>query len=102
MMIVSEPQLEKPIEIGAMKSLISELNDVEERDFTYAEENGSHVPGGTMPAQVRLIAASPNCCGGRLTVGLARVSSTATELVAPSEHAEEIACPVPQLLPFQM
>jgi hypothetical protein len=33
-MMVSLPQLEKWSVTGAMKSLISELNAVEERDFT--------------------------------------------------------------------
>src|SRR5262245_56646176 len=102
-MIVSLPQLFPFTVTGAMKSLISEVNAVEERDFTYADENVLQEFCGMIPAQARLIAASPNCCGGRATAGFPpSVSDTVWLLVCPSEQVEEISEPVPQSEPFQL
>src|SRR4029450_11743072 len=102
-MIVIVPQLEPLNVTGAMKSLISDVNAVEERDFTYTELNGSHAFGGETPAQVRLIDASPNCCAGRLTGARPpRFSEIVWLFVAPSEHVEEMGTPVPQSVPFQV
>src|SRR5262245_29207024 len=99
-MIVSFPQLEADSETGAMKSLISDVNETAERLFTYAEEKDSQAPGGMIHAQTRLIAASPNCCAGRLTAGLPpRFSETWAALVSPSEQLPEIGFSVPQALP---
>src|SRR5215831_8834544 len=51
--------------IGAMKSLISDVKDDDDRDFTYTEPNDLHGALGSfwlgmIPAAVMLIAASPN------------------------------------------
>src|SRR5215471_6880704 len=101
-MIVSLPQLLALNSTGAMKSLISDVNEVDERDFTYTDPKVLHAFFCTIPAQVRLIAASPNCCAGRSTAGLPpRFSETVAELVCASSHAPEMVWPVPQSLPFQ-
>src|SRR5215471_16077118 len=87
---------------GAMKSLISDVNEVEERDFTYAEENDSQAPCVNRPAASMLIAASPNCCAGRSTARLPpSVSLTVEELVAPSKALALSAVSGPQLEPCQ-
>src|SRR5215831_16694548 len=102
-MIVSLPQLFPLTATGAMKSLISDVKLVDDRLFTYAEENVLQEPFGMIPAQAKLIAASPNCVGGRLTGAKPpRLSTTVAELFCPSEHEDEMACPVPQSEPFQM
>src|SRR5438552_13051850 len=54
------PQLLMFTAIGAMKSLISAVNEEEERLLTNALPNDSHVPAGKTLAAVRSIAASPN------------------------------------------
>ena len=48
-----------------MKSLISAVNDEDERLFRNALPNASQVPAGKTPAAVRLIAASPNSARGQ-------------------------------------
>ncbi len=63
-MIVIDPQLLMLTGIGAMRSLTSALNDVEERLFTNALPNALQVPGGNTPAAVRSIAVSRNCRAG--------------------------------------
>src|SRR4051794_23052529 len=99
--MVMLPQLEMFTGTGAMKSLISEVNEVEDRVFTNADPNASHVPGGNTPAAFRLIAASPKACAGRLTAGLASVSDTVAALVAPSD-APVNACSAPHTLPVHI
>ena len=63
-MILIDPQLVMFTGIGATKSLISAVNDAEERLFKNALPNASQVPGGNTPAAVRSIAVSPNCSAG--------------------------------------
>src|SRR5438874_2928571 len=61
LMTTTSPQLEMFTGIGAMKSLISDVNELpEERLFRYAEPRWKHVPWGKRPAPVRLMPASPN------------------------------------------
>ena len=64
--------------------------------------NVSHDPAGMIPAQVMLIAASPNCCAGRLTgVRPPRFSEIVAAFVAPSEQPDAIAPSDTQFEPFQ-
>src|SRR6516164_7426651 len=64
LMILISPQLLMFTGTGAMKSLISAVNDAEERLFKNVLPNASQVPGGNTPAAVRSIAVSPNCRAG--------------------------------------
>src|SRR5262245_11425144 len=64
-MMLIVPQLEMFTGIGAMKSLISDVNEVEERLRTNVLPNAAHVPAGNTSAFVRSIATSPNCKAGR-------------------------------------
>src|SRR5262245_45214244 len=58
-MMLTVPQLEMFTGIGAMKSLISDVNDDEERLVTIVLPKAEHVPEGNTFAFVRSIAVSP-------------------------------------------
>src|SRR5512143_3979634 len=60
LMIVTVPQLLMFTGTGATKSLTSAGNDDEERLFRNVLPKASQVPAGNTPADVRLMAASPN------------------------------------------
>src|SRR6266567_2205496 len=64
-MMLTVPQLEMFTGTGATKSLISAVNDAEERLRTNALPKASQVPAGKTPAAVRLMAVSPNVSPGR-------------------------------------
>ena len=74
------PQFENDSVTGAMKSLTSLLKLCEARLETCAEVKPSHAPAGTIPAQVRLIAASPQRPVVRARVGLMMSSWTFASL----------------------
>src|SRR4029079_9538641 len=98
-MIVIDPQKSRSTAIGAMKSLISDVNEVEERDFTYASANEVHELFGMTFAHVRSIAASPNCAAGRSTAPPpVRFSETVLPLTWPSEQPDR-DCGAPQAEP---
>src|ERR1051326_2192297 len=59
LMTLISPQFEMLTGCGAMKSLISAVNDVDERLFTNTLPNPVHTFAGKTPAAVRLMAASP-------------------------------------------
>src|SRR3954469_16970046 len=91
--VVSAVQLVRLIFVGAMKSLISELNDVEERLFRYAAPRAPHVPGfgkiasKEMTASPKVNASSapmPSPSAGRIALVLteARASPDAVMSIA--------------------
>src|SRR5215471_1102856 len=63
-MTLMVPQLLMLTGIGAMKSLISAVNDDEDRLRTNALPKAVHVPGAKMLAFCMSIATSPNCNAG--------------------------------------
>src|SRR5262245_17660834 len=77
---------------GAMKSLTADVNESDDRDLTYADENGAQSPGATIPAAVRSMAASPNVNAravpgdGDWASGLVRLTrlTSASPVVPPS------------------
>ena len=77
-----------------MKSFTSLLKLCEARLDTCAEVNPSHAPVGTIPAQVRLTAASPQRPIARSVVGLMMSSETAVSLPCPSEQPVRSCAPL--------
>src|SRR5215469_12755089 len=75
-MILISPQLLMLTGTGAMKSLISAVNDAEERLLANVLPNASQVPGGNTPAAVRSIAVSPNCRAGTGLSGLGELGNS--------------------------
>src|SRR5215469_3069252 len=95
------PQLLMCTELGAMKSLISAVNEFDARDLVKNDAKLSHWLGGRLSASVRLIAASPNWNAG-IGFGVPPVGSVAgTRLTSPSELAEVSAVPALHELPPQ-
>src|SRR4051812_39093790 len=82
------PQLLMFTSIGATKSLISAVNEDDERLLRKAVPNAWQTPGWNTPAAVRLMAASPNSPVVRLppAIGSATVAvfTAASATVAPS------------------
>src|SRR5262245_34444135 len=74
-MTLMVPQLEMFTGIGAMKSLISDVNEDDERPVTIVLPKAWHVPEGKTPAVVRSIAVSPKVNAGRLLGALGAIGS---------------------------
>src|SRR5215471_18135212 len=85
-MMLTVPQLLMFTGTGAMKSFNSAPKDDDARLLIMALPNALHVPDGNTPAAVRLMAASPNSFGARLTGadGSRTESLTVVELTEPS------------------
>jgi len=86
LMMLTVPQLLMFTGTGAMKSFSSAPKDDDARLLIMALPNALHVPDGNTPAAVRLMAASPNSFGARLTGadGSRTESLTVVELTEPS------------------
>src|SRR6266566_356418 len=85
LMITTSPQLLMFTGTGAMKSLISAVNEEEERLFRKVLPKAVHVLAGKTPAAVRLIAASPKSPVDRVRGAFGAMGSvTLPELTAPS------------------